>query len=91
MGNSNRKLQLMNEHSAEMEMIRNKHDIAEKKLLIEKLALQYNLEKHKAEIERLAKLDAFHYDIEKRQLEAKIRERDQFYEREKIKNLCFNK
>ena len=85
MGNSNRKLQLMNEHAAEMEMIRNKHE-AEKKLLIEKLALQYNLEKYKTEIERLAKLDAYHYDIEKRQLEAKIRERDQFHEREKIKN-----
>ena len=85
MGNSNRKLQLMNEHAAEMEIIRNKHE-AEKKLLIEKLTLQFNLEKYKAEIERLAKLDAYHYDIEKKQLEAKIREKDQFHEREKIKN-----
>ena len=86
MGNSNRKLQLMNEHAGEMEMIRNKHDLAEKKLLIEKLCLHYNLEKNKAEIERLARLVAYHYEIEKRQLEAKIREREQFHEREKIKN-----
>ena len=42
MGNSNRKLQLMNEHEAEMAMIRNKHDENEKKLLIEELALKYN-------------------------------------------------
>ena len=85
MGNSNRKLQLMKEHEAEMAMIRNKHDENERKLLIEELALKYNLEKHKAEIERLARLDAYHYDIEKKKIEADIRKNDQFNEREKTK------
>lgn len=85
MGNSNRKLQLMKEHEAEMAMIRNKHNENERKLLIEELALKYNLEKHKAEIERLARLDAYHYDIEKKKIEADIRKNDQFNEREKTK------
>ena len=73
MGNSNRKLQLMNEHQAEMTMIRNMDDEKQKKLAIEKLALEHNLEKHKAEIARLAKLESYHYDLEKKQLEAQIR------------------
>ena len=92
MGNSNRKLQLMNEHEAEMAMIRNKHDENERKLLIEELALKYNLEKFKAEIERLARLDAYHYNIEKKKIEAEIRKNDQYHKREetKIKNNFIN-
>ena len=86
MGNSNKKAQLMREHQAEMAMIRNKHDENEKKLLIEKLALEHNLEKHKAEIARLAKLDALQYQAEIKNIEAKIRQNDQYHEREKIKN-----
>ena len=88
MGNSNRKLQLMNEHEAEMAMIRNQHDEKEKKLAIEKLALEHNLEKHRNEIERLAKLDAYHYNLEKGKLEAEIRKNELFHQREvaKIKN-----
>ena len=86
MGNSNKKAQLMREHEAEMALIRNKHDENEKKLLIEKLALEHNLEKHKAEIARLAKLDALQYQAEIKNIESKIRQNDQYHEREKIKN-----
>lgn len=86
MGNSNKQAQLMREHEAEMAMIRNKHDENEKKLLIEKLALEHNLEKHKAEIARLARLDALQYQAEIKKIEAKIRENDQYHEREKITN-----
>ena len=70
MGNSNGKLQIMNEHEAEIAMIWNQHDEKEKKLAIEKLALEHNLEKH---IERLAKLDAYHYNLEKGELEAEMK------------------
>ena len=86
MGNSNRKAQLMREHEAELALIRNKHDENEKKLLIEKLALEHNLEKHKAEIARLAKLDALQYQAEIKNIESKTRQNDQYHEREKIKN-----
>ena len=92
MGNSIQKEQLLKEHEAEMAMIRNKHDENERKLLIEELALKYNLEKFKAEIERLARLDAYHHDIDKRNIEVKKKERDQYHEREetKIKNNFIN-
>ena len=86
MGNSNKKVQLMKECEVKMSMIRNKHDENEKKLLIEKLALEHNLEKHKAEIARLARLDDLQYKAEIKKNEAKIRENDQYHEREKINN-----
>ena len=82
MGNNNEKLRLMNEHSEEMEYIRNQHDIKTKELLIQEKALQYGLEKHKAEIERLAQLDKYHYNVEIKKLEAQIRKNDQLHQRE---------
>ena len=57
---------LENDHKAELEKIRGQQE-----------AGQQNLHIDKAEIERLAKLDAFHYDLEKRKLEAKIRSNKQ--------------
>ena len=64
MGSSNEKNRLLYEHQEEMEAIRNEKDIAKQKLLIKEKALQYDLEKHRAEMERLAQLDKYHYNIE---------------------------
>ena len=92
MGNSNEKARLMYEHEEEMAQISNMKDIREKEILLKEKMEQYNLEKHKAEIERLANLDRLHYQAELKQLEAQIRKNDQMHERElqKIKNDFLN-
>ena len=82
MGNSNEKARLMYEHEEEMAQISNMKDIREKEILLKEKMEQYNLEKHKAEIERLANLDRLHYQAELKQLEAQIRKNDQMHERE---------
>ena len=84
MGNSNRKLQLMNRHSEEMENLRNIHDENTRKLEIQKKVNEYNYQQYMAEIERLVQLDKYHYDVEKRKLEAQVRVNDQMQEREKM-------
>jgi len=57
MGNSNEELRLNHEHIEAMELIRNTHDIKERKILNEEKIHELALQKHKMEIERLMKLD----------------------------------
>ena len=78
MGDSNKIVQLMREHEAEMAMISNKFNENLQKLLIENLALEHNLEKHKAEIARLVKLDALQYQAEIKNIESKIKQNAQY-------------
>ena len=85
MGNEEEKIRLANEHCEEMERLRNIRDVNMKKLEVERLAIEYGLEKHKAEIQRLANLDKYHYDAELKRIEAMVKKNNQLHEREKIK------
>ena len=57
MGNINEEKRLNHEHIEAMELLRNTHDIKERKILIEEKIHELALQKHKMEIERLMKLD----------------------------------
>ena len=74
----------MNRHSEEIESFRNIQDENTRKLEIQKKANELNCHKYMAEIERLLQLDKYHYDVEKRKLEAQVRVNDQIQEREKM-------
>lgn len=85
MGNSNEELRLNHEHIEAMELLRNTRDIKKQKILLQEKMQEFGLQKHSKEIERLMNLDNYHYQNEKRQIEAMIRKNDQFHEREKDK------
>ena len=82
MGNDLEMQDLMNQHYEEMQSINNEHDIKQKQILLNEKIAEYNLEKHRREIERLAKLDRYHFEAEVQKIRAGIRKNDQFHERE---------
>ena len=76
-----------------IEEIRREEDIKKRESLIEQKAKEFDLEKHKQDIKRLANLDKQKYDLELKRILAQQREKDQFDEREKIRmdNECKNR
>ena len=92
MGSENERIRINNAHIEELEHIRNKGDIREKELFFKEKMEQYTLEKHKAEIERLANLDKYQFEEEIKQIMAQQRKNDQMHEKEikKIQNDFLN-
>ena len=88
MGSGNERVRINNQHIEELEHIRNQRDIREKELLLKEKIEQFGFEKHKAEIERLANLDRYHFEAEIKKIQAEQRKNDQMHERElkKINN-----
>ena len=79
------KIRINNAHLETMERIRSENDIKQRQLLIEEKAKEFDLEKYKLEIQRLANLDKQNYDLEVKRILARQREKDQLHEREKIR------
>lgn len=92
MGSGNERVRINNQHIEELEHIRNQRDIREKELLLKEKIEQFGFEKHKAEIERLANLDRYHFEAEIKKIQAEQRKNDQMHERElkKINNDFLN-